>query len=78
MTRLTVFLPDDLAQRARNAGLLSDHSIQQLLENAMRTRNAGARLSALLAKIDAHPEPAPSEAEIAEEVAKARRDARRR
>lgn len=78
MTQVTVSIPDDLAQRARNAGLLSDNSIQRLLEDAMRTRNAGARLSALLAKVDAHPEPAPSEAEIADEVAKARRDARRR
>lgn len=78
MTQVTVSLPDDLAQRARNAGLLSDTSIQQLLENAIRTRESGARLSALLAKVDARPEPAPSEAEIAEEIAKARHDARRR
>ncbi|MGH8192115.1 MAG: hypothetical protein ACREP2_11775 [Rhodanobacteraceae bacterium] len=78
MTRLTVSLPDDLAQRARNAGLLSDNSIQRLLEDAMRTRDAGARLNALLAKVDAHPESAPGEAEIAEEIAEARRDAPRR
>lgn len=78
MTQVTVSLPDDLAQRARNAGLLSDDSIQKLLEVAMRTRDAGARLSALLSKVDARPEPAPSEAEIAEEIAQARHDARRR
>jgi len=36
MTELLVKLPDDLAQRAKNAGLLSDSAIQRLLEEAMR------------------------------------------
>lgn len=35
MTQVTVSLPDDIAQRARNAGLLSDAAIRQLLEDAM-------------------------------------------
>ena len=43
MTELVIRLPDDLAQRARDAGLLSDRAIQQLLEDAMR-RQAGQRL----------------------------------
>lgn len=77
MTEVTVSLPDELARRARNAGLLSDSGIQQALEDAIR-HQAGERLRALLAKVDAHPEPAPSEAAITEEIAKARRDARRR
>lgn len=38
-----VTLPDDVAQRARNAGLLSDSAIQRLLEDAMR-REAGRKL----------------------------------
>ncbi len=43
MTELLVNLPDDLAQRAKSAGLLSDDAIQRLLEDAMR-RDAGRRL----------------------------------
>jgi hypothetical protein len=43
MTELVIKLPDELARRARSAGLLSDGAIQELLEEAMR-RQAGRRL----------------------------------
>lgn len=43
MAELVVKLPDELAQRARSAGLLTDSAIQRLLEEAMR-REAGRRL----------------------------------
>lgn len=43
MTELRLKLPDDLAQRAKSAGLLSNAAIQQLLEDAMR-RAAGRKL----------------------------------
>ncbi len=43
MTELVVQLPDDLARRARSAGLLNDDAIRQLLEEAMR-RQAGRNL----------------------------------
>jgi len=43
MTELVVKLPDELAQRAKSAGLLTDSAIQRLLEEAMR-REAGRRL----------------------------------
>lgn len=46
MTQVTVSLPDDLARRAADAGLLSDRAIRNLLENAMR-QQAGRRLLAL-------------------------------
>jgi post-segregation antitoxin (ccd killing protein) len=46
MTELVVKLPDELAQRAKEAGLLSDAAIQSLLEDAMR-RQAGRRLLAI-------------------------------
>jgi hypothetical protein len=36
MTEWVLRLPDELAQRAMNAGLLSDSAIQRLLEDAMR------------------------------------------
>jgi hypothetical protein len=43
MTQVTISLPDDLAQRAHEAGLLSDSGIRQALEGAIR-RQAGERL----------------------------------
>ena len=43
MTELVLKLPDELAQRAKSAGLLSDSAIQRLLEEAMR-REAGRKL----------------------------------
>ena len=46
MTELVVKLPDELAQRARSAGLLSDSAIARLLEEAMR-REAGRKLLAV-------------------------------
>ncbi|WP_395713094.1 hypothetical protein [Reyranella sp.] len=52
MTELVIRLPDDLAQRAREAGLLSDGAIQELLEDAMR-RQAGSRLLEVARRIQA-------------------------
>ena len=46
MTDLVVKLPDELARRARNAGLLPDSATQRLLEEAMR-REAGRKLLAV-------------------------------
>ncbi len=43
MTMIEIKLPDEVAQRARNAGLLLDAAIQTLLEDAMR-RQAGRAL----------------------------------
>jgi post-segregation antitoxin (ccd killing protein) len=43
VTLIEITLPDELAQRARKAGLLSDSAIQSLLEDAIR-RRAGHRL----------------------------------
>ena len=42
MTEWVLKLPDELAQRARSAGLLSDSAIQRLLEDAMRREADGA------------------------------------
>jgi hypothetical protein len=52
MTELVIRLPDDLAQRAKQAGLLSDSAIQELLEEAMR-RQAGRRLLNVAQRIQA-------------------------
>ncbi len=44
MTIIEIELPDDVAQRAERAGLLSDSAIAQLLEEAMRRRAGRALL----------------------------------
>lgn len=75
MTELMVTLPDDLAQRARSAGLLSDSAIQRLLEEAMR-REAGRRLLAIAERIQAAGIPPMNDEEIVAEV-KATRAERR-
>ncbi|MEB0140139.1 MULTISPECIES: hypothetical protein [unclassified Undibacterium] len=46
MTTLKLTLPDELAQRARSAGLLTDAAIGTLLEDAIR-RDAGRHLLAV-------------------------------
>jgi len=67
MTDLLIRLPDELAQRARSAGLLSDGAIQELLEDAMR-RRAGRRLLEVADRIQAAGIPPMSLAEIDAEV----------
>jgi len=52
MTELVIRLPDELARRARQAGLLTDAAIQELLEEAMR-RRAGRRLLDVAQRIQA-------------------------
>lgn len=79
MTRITVTLPDELAQRAQSAGLLSDLAIQQLLESAIR-RDAGQRLLRLADTLrsSASAQPAMSDAEVVAEVKAVRAERRRR
>jgi hypothetical protein len=78
MTRLTLFLPDDLAQQAKDAGLLDDKSVERLLRRALRERRAGQRLGWLMDKLDATAEPPLSDAEVAEQIAATRREHARR
>jgi hypothetical protein len=75
MTELMVTLPDDLAQRARNAGLLSNSAIQRLLEEAMR-REAGRRLLSIAERIQATGIPPMSDEEIVAEVKAVRAERR--
>lgn len=77
MMELTVTLPDDLAQRARSAGLLTDSAIQRLLEEAMR-REAGRRLMEVAERLHAAGIPPMSEEEIDAEVRAARAERRAR
>jgi hypothetical protein len=77
MTELVVKLPDDLARRARSAGLLTDSAIQRLLEEAMR-RDAGRRLLQVAERLHAAGVPPMSEAEIDAEVKAVRAERRAR
>lgn len=75
MTTLQVNLPDDLAQRAQSAGLLTDAAIQKLLEEAIR-REAGRRFLEMGKRLQAANIPPMSDEEVVAEV-KAVRAARR-
>lgn len=77
MTELVVRLPDELAQRAKSAGLLSDSAIQQLLEEAMR-RQAGRKLLEVAERIQAAGIAPMSDEEIVAEVKAVRAERRAR
>lgn len=77
MTELVVKLPDELAKRARSAGLLTDRAIQRLLEEAMR-REAGQRLLQVAERLHAAGIEPVSEDEIVAEVKAARAERRAR
>lgn len=76
MTEVTVTLPDDLVQQARQAGLLRPEALAALLREAMRER----RLERLFATMDklSELEPPLSEEEIAAEIVAARAERRAR
>lgn len=65
---VTLNLPDQLAQEAQRAGLLSAEAISRLIEEAVR-REAGKRLVDAMARLREASVPPLTEEEIAEEVA---------
>ncbi len=71
MTEVVVRLLDELARRAKNAGLLSDSALARLLEEAMR-REAGRKLLALAERVRAADIAPMSDEEIVAEVKAAR------
>lgn len=76
MTEVTVTLPDDLAQQARQADLLRPEVLATLLRDAMREQ----RIERLFSTMDklAQLEPALTEEEIAAEIEAARAERRAR
>lgn len=52
VTKIQIELPEDLAERASGAGLLSSAAMQQLLEDAIR-RQTGRRLLDMAARVQA-------------------------
>lgn len=77
MTMIEIRLPDDLAQRAENAGLLSDDAIQHLLEDAIR-RKAGRALLDISKRIQTAGIPVMSDEDIMVEVKAVRAERRAR
>ncbi len=76
MTEVTLTLPDDLAQQARQAGLLRPEALAALLRDAMRQ----GRMERLFATMDklSQLEPPLSEEKIAAEIEAARAERRAR
>ena len=77
MTMIEIQLPDELAERARNAGLLSDSAIQQLLEDEIR-RQAGRAFMQTARRIHEAGVPPMSDDEIVAEVRSVRAQRRAR
>jgi hypothetical protein len=75
MTTLQITLPDQLAHRAGNAGLLTNSALEALLEDAMR-REAGRKLLPLLEILHSSTIEPSSEAEIIAEIKAARVESR--
>lgn len=76
MTEVILTLPDDLAQQAREAGLLRPEALAVLLRDAMRERRV-ERLFATMDKL-AQVDPPLTEKEIAAEIETARAERRAR
>ena len=77
MTRIQINLPDELVQRAKREGLLSDSAIQHLLEEAMR-REAGRKLMEIAQRVQAAGIPPMTMDEIQAEVDAVRAERRAR
>jgi post-segregation antitoxin (ccd killing protein) len=67
MTKFTVTLPDELARKAKAAGLLSSQGIERALRDALK-REAGRKLLELGKAMQNAGAPAMSEEEIQAEV----------
>ena len=77
MTTVQITLPDDLAQRAKDVGLLSNEAIQKLLEDAVR-REAGRQLLAIAEQLHSANIPPMTDEEIQAEVDAVRQARRER
>lgn len=76
MTKLQIILPDELATEAKKAGLLTPDALQALLREGLREK-AGCAIRELWSNLDDEALTPSLEAEIAEQVRKARASNRR-
>jgi hypothetical protein len=77
MIMIEIRLPDELARQAREAGLLSDAAIQELIEDAMR-RRAGRALLGVARDLRDADSPPMSDADVVAEVHAVRAERRAR
>ena len=77
MTTVQITLPDELAQKAANAGLLSPEAIEAMLRDQLR-RRAGQQLRAVWQRMPQEELTPEIEQEIVEEVRKVRAERRLR
>lgn len=77
MTTVQITLPDELAQKAANAGLLSPQAMEAMLRERLR-RRAGEALQAMWQRMPAEELTAEIEQDIVEEVRKVRAEQRMR
>ena len=78
MTTVHINLPDQLAQEAKQAGLLSDPALEKLLREQLQVRRQ-AGFFAALERMEQPPEPpAMSPEEMAEEIRAMREERRAR
>lgn len=78
MTRIQIDLPDETARAAREAGLLTSESLDRLITEAIRRRQAAERLAEVAASVERAGVVPLSEGEIAAEVKAARSERRSR
>ncbi len=77
MTTLTIDLPDNIAEEAKDAGLLAPEVLAQLLKDAIR-RQAGRRYLDVAQRLQAAGIPPMSDEEIVAEVKAVRAERRAR
>lgn len=76
MTTVRINLPDQLAQEAKQAGLLSEAALEKLLREQLQARRQDAFFTALERMEQTAEPPAMSPEDVAEEI-RAMREARR-
>jgi hypothetical protein len=78
MTKIQIELPDDTAQAARDAGLLTPEALERLLTEALRRKQAADSLLSIADRVAAAGTEPMSMEEINAEVKAARAERRRR
>jgi hypothetical protein len=78
MTTVQLTLPDDLAQQAKAAGLLTPEALERMLAAALRRRQAVDELLKVADRVEAAGIPPMSMEEINAEVKAARAERRKR
>lgn len=76
MTTVQITLPDQLAQEAQRAGLLSQPAIEKLLREQLRAQRQDAFFAAMERMAQIEKPPAMTPEEVAEEISAMRKERR--